>query len=485
MTSGTHVPKRPLSHVPLEDLTRQPRRALTGFGQAVRSAATVVEPKDTQELREVLVQANDKGWSVAFRGAGRSYGDASLNAGGLVVSMVKMNRILAWDPATGHLETEPGVSIEDIWRTVLKDGYWPHVVPGTMSPTVGGCVAMNVHGKNHFCQGSFGDHVVEFELMTPQGDLLTCSREAHSDVFHAVIGGFGMLGVTTRIRLALKKVHSGRLSVTGITVRSLESLFTQFKKRETSSDYLVGWLDAFARGQSLGRGVIHAARYLDQGEDPKGSSSLTDQNLPSHFLGIPRGWMWRLVKPWVNNFGMRWINRAKYLLSRLVDRGGRTFYQGHVAFSFLLDYIPRWRDTYGPAGFIQVQPFVPKEAAQEVFKRILERCHETGMVPFLVVVKRHVPDAYLMSHALDGYSLAMDFKVTARTKEKVWAHGQEIGEMAAEAGGKVYFAKDAVADKNNVLKCYGEQTLRDFSDMKNRLDPKGTLSSELSRRILP
>jgi len=484
MSPGAPIPPRPTSLVPQDHIARQPRKALSGFGQSMRSAAAIAAPSTTSELQTILERANSAGWPVTFRGAGRSYGDAALNESGLIISLNKMNRILSWNPENGRISVESGVSIRDIWQHTLKDGFWPYVVPGTMFPTVGGCVAMNVHGKNHFCQGSFGDHVVELDLMTPQGELITCSRETNSDVFHAVIGGFGMLGATTRIVLTLKKVHSGRLAVTGMTVGNLDSLFDEFQKREKSSDYLVGWLDAFSTGRSLGRGVIHAAKYLLEGEDPKGTQTLTSQGLPKRFFGIPRDLMWRLVKPWVNNVGMRWINRIKYFMSRLIDGRGRTFFQGHVAFAFLLDYIPRWRDTYGKEGFIQVQPFVPEKEAKNVFKNILNRCHDTGLVPYLVVVKRHLPDAYLISHALDGYSLAMDFRVTRKNRERLWKLGREIGQLAANAGGKIYFAKDCVSEAQGVLACYGESTLEEFSSMKKRLDPKGTLSSELSRRIL-
>jgi FAD/FMN-containing dehydrogenase len=295
-----------------------------------------------------------------------------------------------------------------------------------------------------------------------------------------------MLGVTTRIRLKLKRVHSGRLSVTAVAVRDLNHLFEEFQRREGESDYLVGWLDGFAKGRKLGRGVIHAANYLGEGEDPKGAKTLTDQALPRRFWGLPRHWMWRLLRPWVNNFGMRWVNRLKYVLSRLFDgRRGRTFWQSHVAFSFLLDYIPRWRDAYGPQGFIQVQPFIPTVDAKVAFREILDRCHGAKIWPYLVVVKRHVPDDYLMSHALDGYSLAMDFRITDKNRQRVWRLGQEIGDLTVAHGGRIYFAKDCVARPDQILTCYGEERLRRFEELRVRLDPHGTLSSQLSRRVLP
>jgi decaprenylphospho-beta-D-ribofuranose 2-oxidase len=68
-----------------------------------------------------------------------------------------------------------------------------------MKTTLGGCAAMNVHGKNAYQMGTIGDHILEFEMLLPNGKLVTCSREQNSDLFHAAIGGFGMLGCFTSL----------------------------------------------------------------------------------------------------------------------------------------------------------------------------------------------------------------------------------------------------------------------------------------------
>ena len=169
-----------------------PVRVLDGFGRAVNAASYSAAPTTTEELAALFKTARDEGLQVAFRGSGRSYGDASLNAGGLSLDMTQMNRCLSWDPQHGIIEVEPGVTIEGLWRRSLADGYWPAVVPGTMRPTMGGVLAMNVHGKNNFKVGPSGDHVLDFDLLTPAGDLIKCSREENADLFYAAIGGLGL-----------------------------------------------------------------------------------------------------------------------------------------------------------------------------------------------------------------------------------------------------------------------------------------------------
>lgn len=459
-------------------------RVLDGFGRAVRGACRFVAPRSVEELGELMARAQKEGLSVAFRGSGRSYGDASIHRGGLVVDATGLNRVLRWEPATGIFEAEPGVTIEGLWRRTIEDGYWPAVVPGTMRPTLGGCVAMNVHGKNNFRVGPFGDHILELDLLTPGGDLLRCSREENADVFHAAIGGMGLLGALTRVKLRLKRVHSGRLRVISLTARNLEEMFDQFEERLPGSDYLVGWVDCVVRGRGLGRGVIHAAEYLEPGEDPEAEETLhvERQGLPPHILGVPRSQLWRAMRLFAHRPGMGLVNALKYHSSR--PSHGKSFLQGHVAFAFLLDYVPNWRLAYGPRGFIQYQVFVPHEGARECLRDVLRLCQEARYPSYLGVLKRHRPDPFLMTHALDGWSLALDFPVKRGRRDELWALTERLTERVLSAGGKFYFAKDAVLRPSDVERAYGRERLDAFFALKQRLDPDNLLVSDLALRAL-
>ncbi|HUK65035.1 MAG TPA: FAD-binding oxidoreductase, partial [Dongiaceae bacterium] len=215
-------------------------RVLDGFGGSVRALSRSVSPASVDELAQVFAAARAEGLSVSFRGAGRSYGDASLNSGQLSVDGRGMRRILAFDRETGVVDAEGGASIADVWRRTLPEGWWPAVVPGTMFPTLAGCVAVNIHGKNCFKVGPIGDHVLELDLLTAAGERKTLSRDREPELFRAVIAGLGLLGAVTRVRLQLKHVDSGRLRVRPLVVRTLEHLFDTFVERMPHADYLVG-----------------------------------------------------------------------------------------------------------------------------------------------------------------------------------------------------------------------------------------------------
>ncbi len=455
-----------------------PSRVLEGFGRSLRAASRYAAPRDAGELSALLRAAAAERLPVTLRGNGRSYGDASLNAEGVVLDLTGMNRMLAWDPVAGVAEMEPGMTIEGLWRRTIEDGFWPPVVPGTMFPTLGGCLAMNIHGKNNYYAGTFGEHVLDFDLLTVAGELLRCSREENPDLFHAVIGGAGLLGVVSRLRLRLKKVESGLLRVTPLATRSLAEMMDAIEERKGSADYLVGWVDCW----SGGRGQIHAADYVPAAEDPTGGASLhvERQGLPPRILGLPRDQMWRLMRPFSGDLGTRAVNSAKYAASRLQKKA---YLQPLVAFSFLLDYIPGWWRVYGPGGLIQVQSFVPDGAARVLLPEILRLCRERGIVSSLGVLKRHRPDPFLLTHGLDGWSLALDFRVTPARRDPLWKLGREIADRVLAAGGSFYLAKDAILRPADLELAY-KGRLAEFRGIKRRLDPGNLLMSDQGRRLL-
>ena len=462
--------------------TRAAWRVLDGFGGSLRSLSRSVAPATVDELAAVFVAARAEGLQVSFRGAGRSYGDASLNTGGLSVDGRAMRRILSFDRERGILEAEGGASIAEVWRHTLPQGWWPAVVPGTMFPTLAGSVAMNIHGKNCFKVGPFGNHVLELDLLTASGERLALSRERDAERFRSVIGGLGLLGAVTRVKMQLKHVDTGQLRVRPLVAKTLAHMFDTFVERIPDSDYLVGWVDCFASGPVLGRGLVHQAQHLSLAEDPRGAETLalSRQDLPGSIMGVPKSLLWMFMKPFANDAGTRFVNSVKYSLPERVGENG-TYRDSHAGFAFLLDYVPNWRLMYGEAGFIQVQLFVPDANAREAFAEALRLCQRRGVISYLGVFKRHRPDEFLLSHGLDGWSLALDFKVP-RDAKRLWATAAELTKLVLEAGGTYYPAKDQVVDAASFARAFGDRLVR-FRDLRRQLDPGGLFANDQARRL--
>lgn len=452
------------------------------FGHSLSAPGYHILARTTDDIHSAFALAKKHGLTVTARGAGRSYNDAALNGGGIVLDLSAMNLIQSWNPVTGVVRAESGVTLEQLWQKVEPDGWWPPVVSGTMKTTMGGCLSANIHGKNNFKMGAFGEHVIEFTAILPTGAEVTCSPKVNADLFYAMISGYGMLGIFTSVTLQMKRLHSGLLSVDAFPVPNLRRHLFALQDGAPDHDYIVGWLDTFAGGRSLGRGQIHAARYLHEGEDPKPQETmkLKNQILPPYIFGVfPKSILYQFMKPFANNLGWSLVNLAKYVASLRTH----TFRQAHAAFHFLLDYVPNWELSYGRGGLIQYQSFLPKETAEAAWTEIISLSKKRGMPSYLGVTKRHRPDKFLLTHAVDGFSLAMDFKVTRSNQTKMREMLFEFDKIVLANGGRFYFAKNSETTAETALAFYGEETVKKFKRLKKRCDPNGLLESDLYRRI--
>ena len=455
---------------------------LENFGHSLKASSYRIQIKQPGDIYEAFQLAKKLGLKVTARGTGISYNDVSLNGGGIVLDMTGLNKIQEWDPAAGFVRCESGVTLEQLWRRIEPDGWWPPVVSGTMKTTLGGCLSTNIHGKNNFQVGPIGEHVLEFTAMTPTGALVTCTPKKNAHLFYAMISGLGMLGVFTSITLKMKRIHSGLISVDAWHVPNLSRQLSSLLEHAPDHDYIVGWLDTTIKGKNLGRGQIHAARNLKAGEDLEAQKTLqlAYQHLPDRLFGVmPKSFLHYFMSPFVNNLGWWGVNTAKYI-SALRDH---TFRQSHAEFHFLLDYVPNWERSAGRGGLIQYQSFLPKETAEDAWREMLDLSHRGSLPSYLGVTKRHRPDKFLLTHSIDGFSLAMDFKVTDAKRAKLNQLLQEFDQIVLKQGGRFYFAKNSETSAENARAFLGDEVIAKFKKLKKRCDPNNLLESDLYRRV--
>jgi FAD/FMN-containing dehydrogenase len=466
-------------HWPFERLSK-----LENFGHSLETMAYLYRPTNAGQVADLFEQARARGTSVTLRGSGRSYGDAALNAGGVIIDLRRMNRILEWDPETGIIVMEPGVTIQQLWQHIIEDGWWPPVVPGTMFPTIGGCLGANIHGKNNWQRGTIGEQVLAFTALLPNGEEIQCTPE--DEHFYNLISTLGMLGVFTRITMQMKKIYSGEIWVGAWAEPNLAEMLRATDEGKVDNDYIVGWIDCTVGGQNLGRGQMHTANYFVPGEDPAPAQTLNIdyQVLPDTFFGlVPKSILYRFMAPFMNNLGVRATNSAKYFLNQTIGNH-KLYRQSLVGFNFLLDYIPNWERAYGPGGMIQYQVFLPKETAEDAFREIIDRGLRHRLPNYLGVLKRHRSDRFLFSHAVDGYSFAQDYRVTTGNRQRLKKLFAELDQVVLDAGGRFYFAKDSTLNATSVRAFLGEETLQQFTALKNQFDPDHLLESDLYRRLL-
>jgi decaprenylphospho-beta-D-ribofuranose 2-oxidase len=459
---------------------------IEGYGMRNRARCRVVRPHALDDVAAAFAAAAAAGETVGLRGGGCSYGDAALNSGHMVVDTSAMTRVLAWDPNTGEVTAEPGVTIGQLWQRTLADGWWPPVLPGTMAVTIGGAAAGNIHGKNNWRHGVFGDHILRFDLMLPSGEIVTCARDQHPELFYAAIGGMGLLGCFTSLTLQMRRIYSGLVHVVQMAHPSLADLLAAIEGGTASATHLVGWIDTGARGAHLGRGLLKAMREPAPGEDPDPAQSLdpAHQPPPDRIAGVlPTAWVPTLARPIATPAGMRLANWALWVRGNLPG-AARAHYERYVPANFMLNFIPNFKRIYLPGGLIQHQSFVPRAAAPTVFRAILERSHAAGLAPSLAVLKKHRPSDFLLNYLPDGYSLALDYAVPRGTEATTLALMRELNALVADHGGTFFLPKDSTLTPDDFRRAFPAAALERFAALKAAYDPGELLQTDIYRRVM-
>ena len=408
-------------------------------------------------------------------GLQRSYGDVSLNTGGVLWDLTGMDAFVDFDEQTGLLQCEAGVELGDLQRTFAPRGWMLPVTPGTQHVTVGGAIANDVHGKNHHVAGTFGCHVEQIELLRTDGESVVCTATSNPELMRATIGGLGLTGVILRATIRLERVANPYMHAESVTFQTLDEFFAI--TRASDDPYTVSWIDVTTGGGR--RGIInrgrratadeghafeaerpHEARRV-RGSDPRASGA-TRFSMP---FTPPVSLVGRATLPL--------LNRGYYRL-QAAGAGRRTTDYG--SFFYPLDAIGQWNRMYGPRGFYQFQSAVPWDSAEAATAEMLRVISRSGEGSFLGVLKAlgDVPSPGMLSYPRPGINFTLDFPDRGdRTRRLL----DTLERIAVDAGGRLYPAKDARMSRETFRAGYPE--LPDFATHR---DPG--LTSDLARRLL-
>jgi len=427
---------------------------ISGWGGYPKKEAQVFTPLSLSGCQSQL-QQNE---ALLARGMGRSYGD-SANAA-TILQTTYLNHFIAFDSDTGLLTVEAGVMLREILKVTVKHGWFLPVTPGTSFVTVGGAIASDVHGKNHHVAGTFGQHIVSMTLLLGTGEMVTTSPNELPDLFHATCGGMGLTGVILTASIQLVPIKSAYIKQKTIKVGSLEEVCEAFEEHGEST-YSVAWIDCLATGKYLGRSVLMVGEHAEIGkleltiEDPI--------NIPIH---TPAALL--------NSLTMRAFNHAYYAKANHL----KTQTVSLLPYFYPLDAIGGWNKLYGKAGFVQYQFVLPKTDGVANMRTILTQIALSGAGSFLAVFKQFgAANQNLLSFPIDGYTLALDFKVSLAN----FALLQKLDELVMSMGGRVYLTKDALMQEKTFKTTYPHW--KSFEAVREKYGAIGKFASAQSKRL--
>ncbi len=407
------------------------------------------------QLEKILLDSA----SYIPRGMGRSYGDSALSK--KVVSSLRFDKIHDFDPDSGTVTCESGVSLAELQDVFIPKGWFLPVTPGTKFITVGGAIAGDVHGKNHHTSGCFSQWVISFDLMLPEGQVIACSNTENRELFMATCGGMGLSGVILAATIQLKPVKSATIVETVARCENLAEVFFLFEEYRHMT-YSMAWIDCLAKNEHIGRSVIMAGEFAETGDlqPPPVKPSLT---MPADLPGFC-----------LNKYSVSMFN---FLYYRKYPRHKQGRHTPLDTFFYPLDAIGHWNRLYGKSGFTQYQFVLPKASSAEGLKIILRAIADKGM-GFLGVLKLFGPkNENLLSFPMEGYTMALDFKI----ENRLFPFLKKLDKIVVDLGGRLYLSKDVRMDRDVFL--MGYPNWEQFAQVREKWRLKNKFNSLQSKRL--
>lgn len=164
---------------------------------------SVAQPVSDQELSSVIKLANEYKWPVVPRGSGTSgFGGALPTRGGIVLDLVRMNKIIALNEKDLTVTVEPAVIWGDLQQYLQSQGYSLRLYPSSApSATVAGWVAQGGSGYGSYQYGFCAENIVKVDMILPDGS----SQSFTGNKLNFVNGMCGITGIISQVTLKINK----------------------------------------------------------------------------------------------------------------------------------------------------------------------------------------------------------------------------------------------------------------------------------------
>jgi len=439
--------------------------------------AAIVAPRDVDELRAAILRAQSAGTSVSIAGGRHAMGGQQFGEDTVLIDTRGLDRVLAFDAVAGLVTVEGGIQwpalLEHLERLqVGSAGQWGiyQKQTGADRLTLAGALACNAHGRGLTLK-PLVQQVEAFDLVDCRGQVMTCSRREHSDLFRLAVGGYGLFGVIARITLRLRpRVKVRRVVTIGKTSQLIDRFNARIREGCLYGDFqftIDTGGDSFLR-----QGVLSCYEAVP-----------ADTPLTEHPAGFSHEDWTRLT--WLAH---RDKAEAFDLYSRrYLETSGQIYWcDAQLAAAYVDDYhadLDRALGASVKGTEMITELFVPRprlaafmEDAREALRR-----HRANVIYGTVRLIERDDETFLV-WARESYACVIFNLHVDHTPEAIAAAAdtfRELIDVAILHGGSYYLTYHRWARQDQVERCYPQ--MREFLLAKRRYDPAEMFQSEWYR----
>lgn len=429
------------------------------------SIFSIEYPKTIAQLREIVIKADKP---IACAGAKYSMGGQTWVQDGIVVDTQHLNAITAFNPELKTITVQAGALWSDVQKFLHKYHLSILVMQSYNDFSVGGSVSVNVHGRDP--HGQLIESIESLTVMIADGSLIKTSRTEHSDLFKAVIGGYGACGIIVDVTLKLEDNYKIKRVISTVPVKN----FIQFFKKNIKSNPNIGLFNANLYGPGFDN-VVNFAWYKTN--DPLTMNQLFQQKkvkkkvLKSSFNS--------LLEYGVTEFSS--AQKTRFLLDNKIIKNinhvvWRSYEMSHSVSSLAENSKNRTK--------ILQEYFIPVDAFND-FVTSMKLIIQKHQVKVLNISIRYVPknNESILTYAKEDcfafvYYIAVD-KITENYEQvRVWT--QKLIQAALDCNGTYYLPYHLFASQEQFEQSY--PSYLQLLDIKKEYDPDNKFQNSLTKK---
>jgi cytokinin dehydrogenase len=413
-------------------------------GHVSRKPIAILRPRSANDVARMVGYANKHDLKIAMRGQGHSqYGQSQVD-GGIVIDSSTLNGV-RWHGGDA-IDADPGAQWGQVAQAALERGLIPPVMVDSMMLTVGGTLSVGGTGETGYRYGAQVDNVLELDVVTGAGELVTSSVERNAELFLMTLAGLGQCGIIVRARLRL--VQAGKVVAPRILTYDDLDTFLADQARLTRTETLDLLNGNAIRGQDgRSRFEIYAASLVNTLEDAIRQPAWLDGLRFKSERATPA------IAHW--NYLDRRTSRAAATLAAIKQGVRNAALAATLPESSVADIVNHALST--PETSIGIWNFEVSAKIPARYTRPLLKMPAGNLAYELRVQRRATgpgsPDLKTLLAATD----ALVTRVQA-------------------AGGKIYPPYCPILSKEQWQVHYGDETLQRFAAAKKKFDPSGVLT---------
>jgi FAD/FMN-containing dehydrogenase len=437
----------------------------------------IVKPRTVADVQAAVARARSSGISVAIAGGRHAMGGQQFGDAAMLIDTRDLNRVLAFDAQRGTITIEGGIQ----WPQLLEhlnrvqegaDRQWGiyQKQTGADRLSIGGALSCNAHGRGLNLK-PIVQQVEEFDLVDAAGAVRTCSRTVDPELFRLAIGGYGLFGIITRVRLTLRpRVKVRRVVMLAETTTVMDRLEERIRDGYQYGDYQFA-TDA-TRDSFLRRGVFSC--YQPVPDD----TPLTEH--PTRFN--PEDWA-RLTF-----YSHRYKRRAfEAYSSRYLKTSGQIYWADwQLSAAYVDNYhadLDRALHAKAKGSEMITEIYVPRArlaAFMEASRGVLAGRRANVVYGTVRLIERD--DETFLAWARERYACVIFNLHVDHTPKAIEAAAdafRALIDLGIEYGGSYYLTYHRWARKDQVERCYPQ--MREFLALKRRHDPGEVFQSNWYR----